>query len=96
MKVSFRSTGGFAGLVRAAAVDGGELPDEDRRGLAESFFDLPETSPGQGGADLEQLSVTVEDGGRSRTLRFDRGSVPEPLHGVVRHLSRRAKFVKRR
>lgn len=99
MRVSFRQTGGFAGLAKAVEIDT-ETLDPGERERVESLversgvFDLPEP-PGIGSPDRESYAIRVESGARSRTLHVSAGALPEELKPLVRFLQGRATYEKR-
>jgi hypothetical protein len=74
VRISVRRTGGFAGIEEdLGAVDTAALaPDEterlERLVHDAGFFDLPAAVEGEVGADQFRYEVTVEEGGRTRTV----------------------------
>lgn len=99
MKITFRQTGGFVGLVKSAAIDTAQLPPEQVaqwQTLVEQcqFFTL--AKPGGGAMpDGEQYSIRIEMDGRSRQMQMGRGSVPPELKPLVDQLAQQAKYEKR-
>ena len=79
MRIEFRVDGGFAvfpGLARPVSIDVDALPDDDANRLRDAiascrYFDRPEPAASPA-PDMRCYEVTVEDGGRQRTL-----SIPE-------------------
>ena len=78
MRIRFQSDGGvgyFPGLNEPVIVDTAHLPTEEAAGLeslvgAADFFVRPDAVgvPAPGAADLRRYTITIEDGGRSRTV----------------------------
>jgi hypothetical protein len=79
LRISLQISGGFAaipGLSKPIVVDTAALPREERDEIerlvaAARFFDLPAASgaPRPGAADVRTYTLTVEDAGRSHTIR---------------------------
>jgi hypothetical protein len=100
MKISYRRTGGFAGMVMSFNIGTEALPTEEGQALqdlvaAADFFDLPARITSQEpGADQFQYRVTVEAGQRQHTVEVGEAAVPEnlwPLLDKLRALSRSAR-----
>lgn len=105
MKVSFRSTGGFAGLARSFELDleapetGGLEPaeiEELKALLPQTPVPQPPESGFLGGGDVEQIEIALPCGDTSTTLRFPRNAVPRQLKPLVDFLSKHAKIERRR
>jgi hypothetical protein len=97
MKISYRRTGGFAGMVISFDVDTETLANEEVdeiQGLAAAadFFALPAVIPSDTpGADQFQYQLTVENEGQQHTVEVGDAAVPEslwPLLNKIRILSR--------
>ncbi len=100
MKILYRQTGGFAGLVKSLRLDFDELSADDRElvhSLLEGahFFDLPEPVA-RAMPDEEQYAITVDEQYRSRTFIVNKSAVPEDLRPLIRYLAKRAAYEKRR
>ena len=100
MKISYRRTGGFAGMVMTFDIDTNILPAEETEEFEElvdsaDFFDLPEEIPSTAPyADQFQYELTVETGRREHTITVGDSAVPEelwPLLNKIRVFSRAAK-----
>jgi hypothetical protein len=93
VKVSIVRGGGVSGLVTVTTVDSGTLSPEDARtlaGMAEeaNVFDGPEvTSAEASGPDELQVSVTLEDGARRRTVTAAEHDLPNSLRSLVAWVS---------
>lgn len=99
MKILFRQTGGFAGLVKSLRLDFDELSADDRdlvRSLldASHFFEIPEPAA-RALPDEEQYSITVDEQERSRTIVVNKSAAPEDLRSLIRYLAKRAAYEKR-
>ena len=95
MKVTFKQTGGFAGLSFGADLDTDTLPHAEGRRLVqliESSGIRTLAARGAGGArDLAAYELVVEgDGGTVRTT-FDDMSVPPELEPLLDFLRQRAR-----
>ena len=93
MRIHFERTGGFAGMRVTATIDTESLSPEEASELQEmvnaaSFFDLPEVIEApNGGADRFQYRLTVEDAGRSHTVRVGEAASPDELRPLLRRLT---------
>jgi Emfourin len=93
MKITFRQSGGFAGLLRGAEMDAQALDPKQTAELKRLLDEKAATqSRGPGKArDLHQYEITLEDGGQKRTLQFDDSQVPEDLRPLLKTLKQQAK-----
>ena len=105
MLIHFRVDGGFAtfpGLSRPFCVDVDALPGDEAMALRASvsqsrFFDRPEAPAAPAAVpDGRRYVVTVDDGGRSRTLTFADTGVPPELDALVGLLQARRKDARMR
>ena len=85
MKISYRRTGGFAGMVMSYAFTTEELPPEEAAAIRDlvrkaNFFELPTQfeSPGLG-ADQFEHQLKVETKEQQHTINFGDAAVPENL-----------------
>jgi hypothetical protein len=97
MKISYRRTGGFAGMVMSFDLATETLPSEEAdeiQGLVDSadFFSLPDVIPSDSpGVDRFQYRLTVEADEQQHTVEVGDAAVPEnlwPLLNQIRVLSR--------
>jgi hypothetical protein len=97
MRISYRRTGGFAGMVMKFDLATETLPQEDADELQElvasaDFFSLPDVIPSDPrGADRFQYQLTIEHEEQQHTVKVGDGSMPEnlwPLLDKIRVLSR--------
>jgi len=97
MKISYRRTGGFAGMVMSFDFDSDSLPPEEADELvnlfnAADFFQLPTKIPSDTAvADQFQYTITVETENQRHTVEIGDTAVPEnlqPLLNKLRTLSR--------
>ncbi len=100
MKITFRQTGGFAGLAKSIEIDCDEIPADEAKLLQSlldqsGFFDLPEPVQ-RVMPDEEQYFVEVEAVGRSRRITMNRSSVPDSLKPLIKYVAKRAKYEKRK
>ena len=100
MKISYRRTGGFAGMVMSFDLTTEALPSEEADELRDlvdtaDFFSLPEVIPSDmPGADQFQYRLTVELEEQQHTVEVGDAAVPEnlwPLLNKIRVLSRSAR-----
>lgn len=97
MKIEFRQSGGFAGIIRPpTTIDTATLPDAEADHLhglvtAADFFQLPATIPAPARRDGFSYVVTVDKDGQSHTVHTQEGSGPPALDRLLEHLRRAAK-----
>ena len=94
MKVRFLQTGGFAGLLRGCTLDTAEMGSTEGRSLRAlveqlSFKEIDERSD-RSARDVVAYEITVEDGKRTSSLRFEGLSVPEPVKPLLAFLQERS------
>ena len=99
MKISFESSGGFAGMHTSVALDTDSVSSEEAQQLNDliinsNFFDLPSESPKPkpGSADYIGYSITVDSEGRKHTVRTNDTTMPSNLSPLVRFLQSKAKI----
>jgi len=88
MKVSVVRGGGVAGLVTVTAVDSAALSPADADTLARmveeaGVFGGPDVPSAESTPDEFQVSVTIEDGPRRRTVSAAEHNVPSSLRSLV-------------
>jgi hypothetical protein len=94
MKISVEQSGGYAGqTVRLAEIDTEQLDPgaaQEVEQMARDMTARPASEPL--GADLLRYTITVNDGGSTRTLRFSDDGSPEvsPLLELVNTLMARS------
>jgi hypothetical protein len=98
MKVRFRRSGGFAGLVRGAELDTAALPGPEAAELERLVAAAPLASVKRAavrGADRQQYEIAVEREGAPRIeARFDDSALSDDLAALVAFLNARAKPIK--
>ena len=96
MRVQFQMSGGvafFPGLAKPTTIDVGALDEATQRELGElvrnaDFFGLaPELSAPRGAADYRTYTITIEDDGRSHTVRTTDASAPPSLQALIGRLN---------
>jgi hypothetical protein len=92
MKVKFRQSGGYAGLLRGADLDTAELPAGERQRIEAMIEALPETKGARAsrGADLTGYEIEIETPQGTRALSFDDLSVPEGMKKLLEMLQKKA------
>ncbi|HEY6546793.1 MAG TPA: protealysin inhibitor emfourin [Vicinamibacteria bacterium] len=95
MKISYRETGGFAGLSRGVELDLESLPPAEARKLqklVEAACLESGTARGPTGArDLVGYEIVIEKDGVRSVVRFDDASVPESATELLEALQSRAR-----
>jgi hypothetical protein len=106
MRVIFEApatgVGYFPGLAKPVVIEADRLAEAEARELAElvagaGFFDRPAPAgapPARGAADLRRFVVTVEQGGRCRTLHLGEPIDDPGLRRLVRFLEVKANAVR--
>ena len=97
MKISYRRTGGFAGMILSYDIDVDNLPPEEANELETlvteaDFFTLPaEISAETPGTDQFQYTLTIETDQDQHTVECGDAAMPknlQPLVNKIRILSR--------
>ena len=93
MKIIFRQSGGFAGLLKGAELDAQTLEPSQ---AAELERLLKQDAGGGAKAagkerDLYEYEITLEEGGRKRTLHFNDSQVPDALRPLLKLLKQQSK-----
>ncbi len=93
MRIDYERSGGFAGMRLAAKIDTATLPAEQASALqsavdAAHFFDLPAKIPAPPqAADQFQYIVTIEAGGKRKTVDVGEGSASPALQTLLQQLT---------
>lgn len=93
MHVDYRRSGGLAGIAMTARVDARELPVELAQVVTRLMGDDSTRAPASrpaGGADQFSYDVTLDDGGRTRTLHWEEPEVPDDVRPLLTNLASRA------
>lgn len=92
MKISYRRTGGFAGMVISFDLDSDTLPSDEADELANllttaDFFELPtKITPDSSVADQFQYTITVETEEQQHTIDVGDAAIPESLWPLLNKL----------
>lgn len=92
MHISYKRSGGFAGIQQETAIDTADIQPEEQASLRAlldhaQFFDLPGRLPSApGGADRFHYRIEVEDGIRRHTVEFGETSVTANLRPLLERL----------
>ena len=94
MKVSFRQSGGFAGLIRGCELETAAMPAEEADRLSSLVqrcleVDVPAEHEGEA-RDEMFYEIVIEGGGRPRRLAFTDRSVPPSTKPLLDYLSDRS------
>jgi hypothetical protein len=99
--ISFTRSGGFAGRTNRAEIDSTELDDTEAGELRHmivrsGFFEVLALNP-QALQMPDQFSyeITIEHGGKKRTLELNDTNVPELLRPLINHLVRASRSAQR-
>jgi hypothetical protein len=89
MRVEVTRSGGFAGVVRHAAVDSADLAPQAAASLARLVeavdLDAPRPGPAKG-ADRFQYDISVTAHGRTRSATVVEGAMTPQLKALVQHV----------
>ena len=97
MRVRFKTEGGvahFPGLSEPVTIDSDELPEEEAIELKRRIEEAP-GEPLRGAADYRRYTVTVEEGGRSHTVRLADPIEDPDLQRLISALDAKAKSLRR-
>jgi hypothetical protein len=95
VKVRFRQTGGFAGLVLGADIDTNTLPPAEAQELArlikQANLEKIHAKPSQKARDLQNYEIAVESNEITAKASFDDMSVEANVEPLLEFLRRRAR-----
>ena len=99
MKVTFKQSGGYAGLAtgKACQLETTALPEAEGAALqslveGSGFMEMDSANVSSSrGADLQTYEVTVESGGKIQQFSFDDMTVPEKAYPLLEFLRERCK-----
>lgn len=99
MKICYRKSGGFAGLVKGVDLDTDALPPAEAETLrqlvrAAAFFQQPARSAPRL-PDVEQVMVEVTDEDRTHQVLVQHGQGHTELEPLLRYLESKAQYLKR-
>jgi hypothetical protein len=89
MKISARGGGGFSGRIEHYQVDTERLENGPAlEALLRNLDFFSAAPPSPVGADIARWEVTVDDGGRARTVAFAEDDSPgaQPWQSLIAHL----------
>jgi len=94
MKLSFRQSGGFGGLILSCELDTEKLPPADAEELVrlvrQAALDAVGVRANPHGRDLVNYEIVVEDDDRSTRASFDDMTMPVSVRSLIDFLNRRA------
>ena len=97
MKITFKRTGGFAGMRLSHDIDTQSLPANEGQQLeslveSSGFFNLPSSLPSQEGrTDRFQYQISVETTTKSHSVDVGEAAVPASLLPLIDELARRSR-----
>lgn len=97
MKLRFRQTGGFGGLVMGCDLDTGTLSPPEAQELArlikQANLERTQTKRSDKARDLQNYEIAVEGEGITTKATFDDMSMPANMKPLLDFLRRRARAV---
>jgi len=97
MKIRFRQTGGFGGLVLGSDLDTSTLPPAEAQELTrlvkQASLEKLKSRPSDKARDLQNYEITVEGGGLNTKASFDDMSIDANLEPLLEFLRKRARAV---
>ncbi len=98
MRVQFTLSGGFAGSVRACALDTSSMDADEARALEALVKNADLSTPGDQrsatGRDLEEYEISIDDGHGSVTVVRDQSTLTAEAKPLVAYLKKCAKPAK--
>jgi hypothetical protein len=95
MKIRFRQTGGFGGLILGCGLDTGTLAQADAITLSRLVKDAKLAEVGvrktEWGRDLTNYEITIEEKGATLKASFDDMSIPTNVEPLLDFLRERAR-----
>lgn len=99
MKISYRQSGGFAGVTKGVDLDVETLPPDEAAVIRQHLPRLRAASQAGAGnpprPDVQQIMVEVSDPGQTSRLHLDERQVPDDLKPLIQLLSAKAQYLKR-
>jgi len=95
MKIRFRQSGGFAGLVKVAQVDSDQVPSDEvgaLEAMVDQAFSEAVAEPQPALPDEEQYYIEIEIEDRRETILVGRSSVPGPMQPLIEYLEKLAEY----
>jgi hypothetical protein len=93
MKVHYRQSGGFGGLLMGCDLDTAEMPPRDAEELArlvkQAQLDKAASQRSPSGRDLLNHRISVDDDGHSSSASFDDMTVPSHVQPLLDFLTAR-------
>jgi hypothetical protein len=94
MKIRYRQTGGFGGLVLGCELDTEKLPRRDaeelKRLVEQAALDKVGIKKSSRGRDLANYEISAEDNGRMTMAAFDDMTIPGNVQPLLDFLRSRA------
>lgn len=98
VKISFRYSGDFTGLIREAAIDLDQLPQATAEHFSEIALFIQKfgnaRAPVGAERDVGQYEIDVVDGKRSMSVAYSPMSIPEQVVPLIQYMKRIAKPIK--
>jgi emfourin len=93
VKIIFRQSGGFAGLIKGAELDAEALDPQQAAELKRLLDQEPAAESKAAGKerDLYEYEIALEEDGRKRTLHFNDSQVPDALRPLLKVLKQKSK-----
>lgn len=91
MKIQFRQSGGYAGLIRGCDLDTSTLSKSEATQIEQLASAAQATAPTSSGADLTCYEIEITDGRRKKSLTLDDMSLTEETAPLVELLAQHAK-----
>jgi hypothetical protein len=97
MNISFRQSGGFAGLVLGCDLDTRSMArgdaEELQRLVRQAALENAGTKTSSTGADLTRYEIILTDNGRTTKVVFDDTTMPDNVRPLVEFLTGRSRAV---
>lgn len=98
VKIRFRYSGDFTGLIREAAIDLDQLPQATAEHFSEIALFIQKSgnasAPAGAARDAGQYEIDVVDGKRSMSVGYPPMSIPEQVVPLIQYMKRIAKPIK--
>jgi len=95
MKVGFRQSGGFAGLIRGVDLDTSKMDATQARELEElvaaSGIQGSASAHSQTARDLFLYGITIDDNNHAASVSFDDSTIPSAVQPLLKYLKAQAR-----
>lgn len=94
MKIKFRQSGGFAGILRGCDLDTASLPPQEARELEQlvqsAGINQSSQTLSRGSRDRLQYDIELKRNGDVVKVQLDDGSIPQNVRPLIQYLKKKS------